>query len=141
MLVCCFFLSRFTFTVFPHLHLFQSNEIEQFSSSSICERMTTVKRRNVPAAASSNHDETDSSAHYRSDSSERRARKDDDERDSDDDKDTRLTLMEEVLLLGLKDREVRRRRGVSIDVLFFCFVRVTRRFGTIASHQVFAVAF
>ena len=31
----------------------------------------------------------------------------DDERDQDDDKETRLTLMEEVLLLGLKDREVR----------------------------------
>jgi Golgi phosphoprotein 3 len=30
----------------------------------------------------------------------------DDERDNDDDKETRLTLMEEVLLLGLKDREV-----------------------------------
>ena len=30
----------------------------------------------------------------------------DDERENDDDKETRLTLMEEVLLLGLKDREV-----------------------------------
>jgi len=60
--------------------------------------MTTIKRRNVQAAASSTHDEVD-------DSSERRTRNDDDERDSDDDKETRLTLMEEVLLLGLKDRE------------------------------------
>jgi Golgi phosphoprotein 3 len=30
----------------------------------------------------------------------------DDEHDNDDDKETRLTLMEEILLLGLKDREV-----------------------------------
>lgn len=68
--------------------------------------MTTVKRRNVQAAASSTGDDADGSAHYRSDSSERRSKRDDDdERDSDDDKETRLTLMEEVLLLGLKDRE------------------------------------
>ena len=33
-------------------------------------------------------------------------RNQDEGRDNDDDKETRLTLMEEVLLLGLKDREV-----------------------------------
>jgi len=65
--------------------------------------MTTVTRRVVKPASSSTsatYSETASNNILQSDTNER------DERDSDDDKETRLTLMEEVLLLGLKDREV-----------------------------------
>lgn len=43
------------------------------------------------------------------DAQSRRDEQDDD--DKGDSKETRLTLMEEVLLLGLKDREVRARRA------------------------------
>lgn len=43
------------------------------------------------------------------DAQSRRDEQDDD--DKGDSKETRLTLMEEVLLLGLKDREVARRAG------------------------------
>lgn len=43
------------------------------------------------------------------DAQSRRDEQDDD--DKGDSKETRLTLMEEVLLLGLKDREVRTRRA------------------------------
>lgn len=42
-----------------------------------------------------------------SDGEEEEARRGDEEDDKGDSKETRLTLMEEVLLLGLKDREVR----------------------------------
>lgn len=38
-----------------------------------------------------------------------------DEDDTGDSKETRLTLMEEVLLLGLKDREVKADRNVLLD--------------------------
>jgi Golgi phosphoprotein 3 len=65
--------------------------------------MTTVTRRVVKPASSSTsatYSETASNNILQSDTNDR------DERDSDDDKETRLTLMEEVLLLGLKDREV-----------------------------------
>lgn len=100
--------------------------------------MTTIKRRNVQAAASSTHDEVD-------DSSERRTRNDDDERDSDDDKETRLTLMEEVLLLGLKDREVKTLQTSRVVVVIFSpifvYFRVIHRFGTIVFRQVFGVVF
>ena len=48
----------------------------------------------------------------------------DDDKDNDDDgKNTRLTLMEEVLLLGLKDREVMN-----------CVTGVSRSFFSITSH-------
>ena len=74
--------------------------------------MTTVTRRIVKPASSTadggTYSESIGSANQSPTSdSERDARNKDDERDSDDDKETRLTLMEEVLLLGLKDREVR----------------------------------
>lgn len=56
----------------------------------------------------------------------------DDEIDDNDSKETRLTLMEEVLLLGLKDKEVmnRIRNGMSnlhwspATLFFFCFLFV-----------------
>ena len=73
--------------------------------------MTTLKKRPVPARATSNSSGTytDSASNNYNESNEydRDKRNKDDEHDSDDDKETRLTLMEEVLLLGLKDREVR----------------------------------
>ncbi len=65
-----------------------------------------VQRKNVlkETAASPEVDEADNTS---------------DERDDGDSKDTRLTLMEEVLLLGLKDKEVRafypRLRGI-VDI-------------------------
>jgi len=64
--------------------------------------MTTLTHRVKPASSSTSatYSETASNNILQSDTNER------DERDSDDDKETRLTLMEEVLLLGLKDREV-----------------------------------
>ncbi|CAF4549396.1 unnamed protein product, partial [Rotaria magnacalcarata] len=71
--------------------------------------MTTVIRRNVRPTASntgSAYSDSASSNTFQSNQSERDDRDKVDERDSDDDnKETRLTLMEEVLLLGLKDRE------------------------------------
>lgn len=54
-----------------------------------------VQRRNVAAAAQPTTADEDESE-----------RKRDSEEEEDDDKQTRLTLMEEVLLLGLKDKEV-----------------------------------
>ena len=74
--------------------------------------MTTVTRRIVKPASSAADggtysDSVGSNNKSPSSESERDERNKDDERDSDDDKETRLTLMEEVLLLGLKDREVR----------------------------------
>ncbi|UJR31727.1 hypothetical protein I4U23_019207 [Adineta vaga] len=71
--------------------------------------MSLLTRRPIRTQAASNSSETytdSASNNYgQSNANHRDARNKDDERDSDDDKDTRLTLMEEVLLLGLKDRE------------------------------------
>jgi len=60
-----------------------------------------VKRRNVPA-----RETQDQSPSKDVDEDERRI--DYNEEDDGDSKETRLTLMEEVLLLGLKDKEVRK---------------------------------
>ena len=71
--------------------------------------MTTVTRRIVkPTSPSSGgtYSESASNNISHSEQNDREDRNKDDERDNDDDKETRLTLMEEVLLLGLKDREV-----------------------------------
>ena len=59
-----------------------------------------VQRKNVnqPFASTEDHEEDDEATRLNSQESE--------ERDDLDSKETRLTLMEEVLLLGLKDREV-----------------------------------
>jgi Golgi phosphoprotein 3 len=69
--------------------------------------MTTITRRK-PASTNSGAAYTDSASNNLSQSNQndRDDRDRDDDRDNDDDKETRLTLMEEVLLLGLKDREV-----------------------------------
>jgi hypothetical protein len=67
--------------------------------------ITKITRRVVKPASSSTS-ETASGNILQSNTNDRDDRDKDDERDSDDDKETRLTLMEEVLLLGLKDREV-----------------------------------
>lgn len=69
--------------------------------------MTTITRRkpvvsSTGAGASGGYSESATNNVSASNNSDR-----EDERDQDDDKETRLTLMEEVLLLGLKDREVR----------------------------------
>ncbi|CAF1114166.1 unnamed protein product [Didymodactylos carnosus] len=61
--------------------------------------MTTITRRNISAAVKSTGSDGESGA-----ASSSNNREDNAEPDSDD-KETRLTLMEEVLLLGLKDRE------------------------------------
>ena len=63
-----------------------------------------VQRRNV-SQAGSGQGRTDDP--LRDSDDERTGSKDDDSKDEDhDSKETRLTLMEEVLLLGLKDKEV-----------------------------------
>ena len=70
--------------------------------------MTTITRRK-PASSSatgSGGAYTESASNGVSQSNQNDHDDRDDERDNDDDKETRLTLMEEVLLLGLKDREV-----------------------------------
>lgn len=59
-----------------------------------------MKRRNV--AAKENHDGSSNSREMEDDDKKLDYNEDDD----GDSKDTRLTLMEEVLLLGLKDKEV-----------------------------------
>lgn len=73
--------------------------------------MTTVTRRVVRATGSDTDGRSTESAsnnQYQSTRRDSDDRRRDDERDGDDDdKEARLTLMEEVLLLGLKDREVR----------------------------------
>lgn len=57
-----------------------------------------VQRRNVAR-------ETSDSAHKDSDETDKKLDHDEETEDGDS-KETRLTLMEEVLLLGLKDKEV-----------------------------------
>lgn len=71
--------------------------------------MTTITRRNVKAMSSNSggtYSESTTDGGFNSHENEHDVRDNDDERDNEDDKETRLTLMEEVLLLGLKDREV-----------------------------------
>lgn len=72
--------------------------------------MTTITRRKpASSTATTNSGTFNESAGSNvplSNQNDRDDRDRDDERDNDDDKETRLTLMEEVLLLGLKDREV-----------------------------------
>ncbi len=72
--------------------------------------MATITRRKPASSSVTNNSGTynDSASNSISqlNQNDRDDRDRDDERDNDDDKETRLTLMEEVLLLGLKDREV-----------------------------------
>jgi Golgi phosphoprotein 3 len=73
--------------------------------------MTTITRRKPASSSATNSDGTyndlaGGNSISQSNHNDRDDRDRDDERDNDDDKETRLTLMEEVLLLGLKDREV-----------------------------------
>jgi hypothetical protein len=80
----------------------EKNEYSLFTCISIDSTiMTTVTRRGVKSTLSNNdntsYDKSNDGDPYSANMKEY---------DSDDDKGTRLTLMEEVLLLGLKDREV-----------------------------------
>jgi Golgi phosphoprotein 3 len=72
--------------------------------------MTTITRRKPASSSATNsgstYNDSASNSISQSNQNDRDDRDRDDERDNDDDKETRLTLMEEVLLLGLKDREV-----------------------------------
>jgi len=73
--------------------------------------MTTITRRKPVSSSATNsgstYNDSASNSISQPNQNDRDDRdRDDDERDNDDDKETRLTLMEEVLLLGLKDREV-----------------------------------
>jgi Golgi phosphoprotein 3 len=74
--------------------------------------MTTITRRIVkPTSSNTSGTYSESASNntpFQSNQDDRDYRDKDDERDNDDDddKETRLTLLEEVLLLGLKDREV-----------------------------------
>lgn len=72
--------------------------------------MTTITRRKPVSTSTTGssgaYTESASNSIPQSNQNDRDDRDRDDERDNDDDKETRLTLMEEVLLLGLKDREV-----------------------------------
>lgn len=64
----------------------------------------------------------DNLSHNDSDEDKRRNSSGDDDLEDGDSKDTRLTLMEEVLLLGLKEKEV---RTVAFNCLFaLFFVRI-----------------
>jgi Golgi phosphoprotein 3 len=71
--------------------------------------MTTITRRKPASSSASNsaatYNDSASNSISQLNQNDRDDRNRDDERDNDDDKETRLTLMEEVLLLGLKDRE------------------------------------
>jgi len=71
--------------------------------------MTTITRRIVKPTSSNSggtYNESASNNLFESDKNDWDDGSKDDDRDTVDDKETRLTLMEEVLLLGLKDREV-----------------------------------
>jgi len=67
--------------------------VDRMSREGLVQRKTAVQASGGAAAK-----DDDSDGHHRS--------LDDDKDNDDDGKATRLTLMEEVLLLGLKDREV-----------------------------------
>lgn len=103
--------------------------------------MSTLTKRPIGARAASNSSATytDSASNNYSESNapDRDERNKDDEHDSDGDKETRLTLMEEVLLLGLKDREVCLFEYQEIFQFDLC--RVTHRFGTIVFRRVYVV--
>jgi len=60
-----------------------------------------VQRRNVP------RDTSEGAQRDAADVDDKRSADREEEQEDGDSKETRLTLMEEVLLLGLKDREVR----------------------------------
>ena len=80
--------------------------------------MTTITRRAVRQTSSNTtgtYSDSASPNFSQSNDNDRddRNRDRDDERDTDDDKETRLTLMEEILLLGLKDREVRSNSNIN----------------------------
>jgi len=72
--------------------------------------MTTITRRKPASSSAANsggaYNDSASTNISQLNQNDRDDRDRDDQRDNDDDKETRLTLMEEVLLLGLKDREV-----------------------------------
>ncbi len=68
--------------------------------------MTTITRRKPASSTAATYSDSASNSIPQLNQNDRDDRERDDERDNDDDKETRLTLMEEVLLLGLKDREV-----------------------------------
>ena len=68
--------------------------------------MTTITQRKRPTNTAGAYSDSASNSASQSNPNDRDDRERDDDRDNDDDKETRLTLMEEVLLLGLKDREV-----------------------------------
>ena len=68
--------------------------------------MTTITRRKPATNTAGAYSDSASNSASQSNQNDRDDRERDDDRDNDDDKETRLTLMEEVLLLGLKDREV-----------------------------------
>lgn len=104
--------------------------------------MTTITRRIVRPTSSNTdgtHGDSASNSQFQSSRNDADDRDKDDERDNDDDKEARLTLMEEVLLLGLKDREVRAKQNFQRHNRdFFLFHRVTRHSGMIVSPLVYA---
>lgn len=71
--------------------------------SSLTQRSSGLVQRRTEASRSAAAADRDKSAGSEDDEHRRDEQEDDDTGDS---KETRLTLMEEVLLLGLKDREV-----------------------------------
>lgn len=71
--------------------------------SSLTQRSSGLVQRRTEASRSAAAADRDKSAGGEDDEHRRDEQEDD---DSGDSKETRLTLMEEVLLLGLKDREV-----------------------------------
>jgi hypothetical protein len=108
--------------------------------------MTTITRRIVKPASSNSggtYSESASNNTFQSNQNEYDDRDKDDERDNDDDKETRLTLMEEVLLLGLKDREVCsfefKNEKKKLDFFIFFFLRVIHHSGMIVYHLVYVV--
>lgn len=79
--------------------------------ASLTQRTSGLVQRRTEATRSAAADKERESA-GEEDEARRGDEEDDDKGDS---KETRLTLMEEVLLLGLKDREV------CVGLFFFCF--------------------
>lgn len=69
--------------------------------ASVLQRTSTLVQRRTEATRSAAADRE-----RESDEDEGRRGEEEEDDDGGDSKDTRLTLMEEVLLLGLKDREV-----------------------------------
>ena len=82
--------------------------------------MTTITRRKPASSSTTNsggtYSDLASNSISQSNQNDRESRDRDDEGENDDEKETRLTLVEEVLLLGLKDREVRYRPYSPIDI-------------------------